>query len=293
VLLGDYHGGMVAVSALQLFGSAFFWRVPPCAVTLFYLVGFSYMMLRRYEDAIRVCSHILTFVSKTRTQLSSQSYQCDAITKMGDRMGVLVMMSARLSSSKVDESLTLELRELCPDKFLKIQSDDEGTYQEGFLKACPKYIDASSESREEADEAKMRQLNVFLQDVRRQQKVNAVRSFAKLYNNISLQKLLSLMDVPQSSSTPTASQTVLSSNVEDVRADVMTVKSMSRQRIWKSGQLLSGVLSETLTGTDFHVENDLVCVQSSNPDIKYSSYFLEQMGRTQEMLGQLQGTEAV
>lgn len=55
-----------------------FTRVTACHVTTYYYVGFCYIMLRRYPDAIRVFVSILNFILRMR-QYHTRSYQYDQV----------------------------------------------------------------------------------------------------------------------------------------------------------------------------------------------------------------------
>lgn len=49
-----------------------------CHVTTYYYVGFCYIMLRRYPDAIRAFVSILNFILRMR-QYHTRSYQYDQV----------------------------------------------------------------------------------------------------------------------------------------------------------------------------------------------------------------------
>jgi translation initiation factor 3 subunit L len=55
-----------------------FSRVTACHVTTYYYVGFCYIMLRRYPDAIRTFVTILNFIMRMR-QYHTRSYQYDQV----------------------------------------------------------------------------------------------------------------------------------------------------------------------------------------------------------------------
>lgn len=46
-------------------------RVPACQITTYYYVGFAYMMMRRYQDAIRTFSNVLLYIQRTK-QMNAQ-----------------------------------------------------------------------------------------------------------------------------------------------------------------------------------------------------------------------------
>ena len=56
-------------------------RVAACQITTYYYVGFAYMMMRRYADAIRTFSNILVYIQRTRAMFQARNYQNDLINK--------------------------------------------------------------------------------------------------------------------------------------------------------------------------------------------------------------------
>ncbi|KAF9154773.1 hypothetical protein BG015_012030 [Linnemannia schmuckeri] len=89
-LLGDFTLALKMMDNIELNKKqALFARVTACHVTTYYYVGFAYMMMRRYADAIKAFSHILTFINRTK-QYHTRSYQHDQINKKGDQMYALL-----------------------------------------------------------------------------------------------------------------------------------------------------------------------------------------------------------
>lgn len=78
-LLGDYTLALKMMDNIELNKKALFSRVIPCHVTTYYYVGFSYMMMRRYADAIKAFSTVLTFIQRTK-QYHTRSYQFDQVS---------------------------------------------------------------------------------------------------------------------------------------------------------------------------------------------------------------------
>ena len=88
-LLGDFSLALKTLDDIEMNKKAMFARVMAAHFTTYYYVGFSYMMLRRYADAIRMFSHILVYVSRTKNfQKGSNSY--DAIAKKNEQMYALI-----------------------------------------------------------------------------------------------------------------------------------------------------------------------------------------------------------
>ena len=55
-------------------------RVPACQISTYYYVGFAYLMMRRYADAIRTFSHILLYVQRTKPLYQAKTYQNDQVS---------------------------------------------------------------------------------------------------------------------------------------------------------------------------------------------------------------------
>lgn len=65
-LLGDFTLALKTLEDIELNKKAVFAKVMAAHFTTYYYVGFSYMMLRRYGDAIKAFTHILIYVSRTK-----------------------------------------------------------------------------------------------------------------------------------------------------------------------------------------------------------------------------------
>ena len=87
-------------------------RVTACHVAAYYYIGFAYMMLGRYPDAVKSFTHILVFIMRLR-QYHTRSYQYDQITKTADRMYALLAICCALCPTRLDENL----QSLMKDKY--------------------------------------------------------------------------------------------------------------------------------------------------------------------------------
>ncbi|KAI7827288.1 RNA polymerase I-associated factor PAF67-domain-containing protein [Kickxella alabastrina] len=148
---------------------ALFTRVTACHVTVYYYVGFAYLMMGRYADAIQTFVHILTFVSRTK-QYQQRSFQFDTVNKKADQIPV-----------RVDENIHTYLREKYGDQQHKMQRGGEeaiDVLSELYLFSCPNY-----------------QLKTFLREARLQLVVPTLRSFLKLYTTMGLDRLSTFLDM--------------------------------------------------------------------------------------------------
>lgn len=66
---------------IELNKKSMYSRVPACQITTYYYVGFAYMMMRRYADAIRTFSNILVYIQRTKAMFQTRNYQNDQINK--------------------------------------------------------------------------------------------------------------------------------------------------------------------------------------------------------------------
>ncbi|KAG8267608.1 Eukaryotic translation initiation factor 3 subunit L [Homalodisca vitripennis] len=78
-MLGDYYQAIKVLENIELHKKSQYSNVPACQITTSYYVGFAYMMMRRYADAIRTFSSILLYIQRTKQLFQSRSYQNDQI----------------------------------------------------------------------------------------------------------------------------------------------------------------------------------------------------------------------
>ncbi|KAL8449643.1 hypothetical protein Emed_002898 [Eimeria media] len=283
--VGLFYAAVAAVEDIEISPKAFYWRVPAAHICFVFHLGFAYMMLRRYQDAIRLMSQTLIALARQRGQLAgTASSQSATITRGVDRMHVLLLICAKLSGSKLDDSIHQTIKERYTDKYYKLQQDTEEAYCELFTWAAPRFVDPAAPPTydEEAferfvtgkGEVRVRICKLFLKDVESRRKVNAINSFTKLYHNIPLAKLGRLMD----------------ENCEDpqsrVRAELMAARLKSFQKVWRAGSLVSGELQQPHTEglVDYKIEGDMVHVKNQQTQRVYVDYFVKQIEKTEALI---------
>ena len=73
----------VTVFLADVWSQSLFSRVPVrCHITISYHIGFAYMMMRRYQDAIRTLSNILLYIHRTKQVFQNQPSLYDQVTAM-------------------------------------------------------------------------------------------------------------------------------------------------------------------------------------------------------------------
>lgn len=65
-LLGDYYQAIKVLEPIEIHKKSQYTHIPACQISTSYYVGFAYMMMRRYSDAIRTFSSILLYIQRTK-----------------------------------------------------------------------------------------------------------------------------------------------------------------------------------------------------------------------------------
>ncbi|CAG8437592.1 1718_t:CDS:10 [Acaulospora morrowiae] len=270
-LLGDYTLALKMMDNIELNKKALFARVTACHVTTYYYVGFSYMMMRRYADAIKAFSHILVFIARTK-MYHTRSYQFDQISKKGDQMYALLAICIALCPTRLDENIHTHMREKYGEHLSKMQRGDEGlqTFEELFLFACPKFISPIGPNFEDSSaliEPHHHHAKIFLAEVRHQILIPTLRSYLRLYTTMGIDKLAAFLEIPP----------------DELRTQLLIVKQKSRQQKWVSGTLLEGEYMTT-SDLDFCLKQDMIHIAESKVGRRYGDWYLRNINKFQDII---------
>lgn len=298
VLLGDFTLALKVMDNVELNQKSPFTRVTACHVTTYYYVGFCYMMLRRYTDAIRTFVTILNFIMRMR-QYHTRSYQYDQISKTADRMYALFGMCNAISPSRLDDNIANIAKERYGEQISKMaRAGPEAltAFEELFLYACPKFITANSPPYEDPAAISMilspssptesptkstapqvepthRHLTLFLADVTAQAPAPTLRSFLKMYTSLGAKKLANFLDADE----------------EEMVQELMMMKQSSRQLNRIPGNekgLLDGQVIPT-SDLDFVIDQNMVHIAESTVGRRYASWFIKNTERAQRIHDEL------
>jgi len=271
-LLGDYHLALQTVQHIDIDEEVpLFYTIPACHVTLYYYMGFAYLMMRRYTDAIRTFSDILVFLSKT-SGVNSLSYQYEAMRKKQDQMYTLLMIALGLSPRPIDESLEKQISEKSVEQQARLQRGEDLVYQTLFEAAAPKFVSPTPPDFEDLsdfahDEAHQQQLQPFLQEMRQQQLLPRIGSYMKLYTAIKMSKLAQLCDMEPSA----------------LRDQLMCVMHKTSQKVRSKGAPLDGGM-QLCSEVEFYLDGDMVHINSQRSEREHADVFLEQILKFQDLL---------
>lgn len=266
-LLGDFSLALKTLDDIELNKKAMFARVMAAHFTTYYYVGFSYMMLRRYADAIRMFSHILVYVSRTKNFQKTAQY--DTISKKNDQMYALIAICVAFSPTKLDDTIHTALREKYGEQLVRLQRGGPESlplFEELFRVACPKFISPTppdfSEPNLNPDPVE-HHLNIFMAEVKANMFSPTIKSYLKLYTTMDLKKLAGFLETEP----------------EQLRSWLLVNKLRSRQVRWSEGKLLEG---EVVAGgeLDYALQGDLIHVSEAKVGRRLVDWYLRNLART-------------
>jgi len=274
-LLGDYFQAIKVLESIELNKKSMYSRVPGCQITMYYYVGFAYLMMRRYNDAIRTFSNILVYIQRAKGMFQSKTYQNDQINKQTEQMFILLAICLVLHPKRIDESLHATLKEKSyAEKINKMQAGELSEFEECFVFACPKFLppvppslDAPHGGSEGMHkEARNLQLRVFMDEVKQQMLLPTVRSYLKLYTSMPMDKLASYMGTTE----------------DELESNLLCFKHKMMNLVWTKGT--SGLDGDfkTESEVDFFIDKNMIHIADTKVDRRYGDYFIRQILKFEE-----------
>ena len=266
-LLGDFSLALKTLDDIELNKKAMFARVMAAHFTTYYYVGFSYMMMHRYADAIRMFSHILVYVSRTKNFQKNAQY--DSITKKNDQMHALVAICVALNPTKLDDTIHTALREKYGDQLVRLQRGGPESlplFEELFRSACPKFISPTPPDFDNPAvniDPMEHHLSIFMSEIKATMFSPTVKSYLKLYTTMDLKKLAGFLEVEP----------------EKLRGWLLVNKQRSRQVRWSEGGLLDGDVVNN-NELDYAIVGDLIHVSEAKVGRRLVDWYLRNLSRT-------------
>lgn len=266
-LLGDFSLALKTLDDIELNRKSMFARVMAAHFTTYYYVGFCYMMMRRYADAIRMFSHILVYVSRTKNFQKNAQY--DSMVKRNEQMYALVAICVAFNPTKLDDIIHTALREKYGDQLVRLQRGGPESlplFEELFRSACPKFISPTPPDFDNPAanvDPVEHHLSIFMQEVKANMFSPTVKSYLKLYTTMDLRKLAGFLDVEP----------------EKLRGWLLVNKQRSRQVRWSEGGLLQG---DVVNGNelDYAMVGDLIHISEAKVGRRLVDWYLRNLART-------------
>ena len=268
-LLGDFSLALKTLDDIELSKKAMFARVMAAHFTTYYYVGFCYMMMRRYADAIRMFSHILVYVSRTKNFQKKEAASYDSISKKNDQMYALVAICVAFNPTKLDDTIHTALREKYGEQLNRLQRggpESLGLFEELFRTACPKFISPTPPDFDMPStnpDPMEHHLAIFMDEVKTNMFSPLIKSYLKLYTTMDLKKLAGFLET----------------DAETLRGWLLVNKQRSRQVRWSEGGLLDGEVVNA-NELDYALEGDLIHVSEAKVGRRLADWYLRNLART-------------
>ncbi|KAJ9620453.1 hypothetical protein H2203_007659 [Taxawa tesnikishii (nom. ined.)] len=253
-LLGDFSMALKTLDDIELNKKSMFARVMAAHFSTYYYVGFSYMMMHRYADAIRMFTHILVYISRTKNFQKNAQY--DSIAKKADQMYALVAICVAFHPTRLDDTIHTALREKYGEQFNRMQRggpDALPIFEELF------HFDNPSVNVDPIDH----HTAIFMEEVKNNMWSPMVRSYLKLYTTMDLSKLAGFLEV----------------DAETLRSWLLVNKQRSREIRHSEGGLLDGEVVNS-SDLDYAMQGDLIHVSEAKVGRRLVDWYLRNLART-------------
>jgi translation initiation factor 3 subunit L len=294
VLLADYHLALKVIAPIPLNKKGLYTKVIACYITLYYYTGYAYMMMRRFVDAIRTFAHILLYMSRIK-QFHTKSYQYDAIVKRSDQMYALLVLLISTCPQRIDETISIQLRDRHADKMQLMQRGDVNTAEEVLIFGSPKFISPvpinwSDEAQREAiatsnpnQEALRLQMKTFINELKQQSLLPIIRSYLKLYTTIGIDKLAHLLE--RKVDEETLSQILLCYN-HKTRGLAWQSSAAGDAPATNPATALGGKMT-SFSDIAFYVEGGMIHISDTKAPRRYGDYFIRNANKFDDIVADL------
>ena len=269
VLLCDYSGALSALQPLDLRAQkALLSSVPSCFLTLYYYLGYAYLLLHRYVDSMRVLSYLTQFRQRNK-HMQHRIAQSQSMQTRMDRVQAVLVLASALHPDQLDDAIQQEIKDKFGEKQLRLQRFDRLTFEELFFQCAPKCLTltpAASQLYQPPSELRQQQWAVWWTDVAERSRLPALVSYLRLFSSVSIGKL--------------ASQ--LSLNEPDTLALLLMYGQKSEEERWTAGGVAQGGRVAVLD-TEMKLDGERVEMEKSHSQRRYGDFFVRQIVRLEEI----------
>lgn len=266
-LLGDYYQALKVVENIELNKKGLYSRVPQCQITVYYYVGFAYLMTRRYQDAVRSFASILCYIHRTQN-FHTRSSGYDMLVKKREQLFALLAIVMTLAPQRIDESVQAELVQKFGELMQSLHRGESAAAADLFQKGCPKFVSPvapryEAEPRVDVSHEPYKvQLKLFQKEVTQQVMIPVIRSYLKLYSTMPIEKLASFLKM----------------DTNTFRVHLHSYKHKCNQLVWSSGVATSGSRASS-DDVDFFIEKDMIHIANVKVARCYGDYFVGQINK--------------
>jgi translation initiation factor 3 subunit L len=291
-LLCDYQSALKCLDPIDLRKNrSLITGVLTCHVSLYYYMGLSYLMCRRYVDAIKVFTYFLTYTQRNK-HVIARSPQADLVQKRVDQMlglvGLAYVLSGAASSNNgaggphggdrhggdqsvlLDENIFHDLRDKLDDKYARMKAFEPAAFEEVFASSAPKFLtvtppnyDAAQNVHTEATQLQVRQ---FGAEVRSRAHLHELYSYLRLFTTCSVAKLAAFLRADE----------------EQTLALLLKLQHKHRSQRWTGGAPADFVWQQ-LNEVHFTLHKDVICVTEQRTTRKFGDFFLRQIAKFDDL----------
>ena len=261
-LLGDYRLAAKVLAPIDLDDKRGIFTVITAAhITLFYYLGFSYMMMGRYADALNIFTSIL--ISLRTSKGRTDSFSDDSIMSKYGKILALTAISFSLTPGfRLDETVKHVLMDKYAEKLKFMANSGRGAFQELFNYASPRFISPSTPDFRANVVQRPRdvQLKWFLDDVDQQLNAPTITSYIKMYKSVSTSKLAKFCNVSE----------------KKLRENLVATKNRSVQMVHPgdSSPVIDSVPT-SVSNLNYYIVDDMVHITETKRRQTYAKYFLD------------------
>ena len=106
---------------VQLGRQELYHEVPTCHITTGYYVGFAYLMMRRFRDAVRTLTHTLAYISRVSSCVAQRPDLRDYVVKQADQMTSLLAICITIDPMPIDQAVEQHLKEKFAESLNRMQ----------------------------------------------------------------------------------------------------------------------------------------------------------------------------
>jgi len=246
-----------------------------CHLSLYYFMGFAYLCLHRYLDALKTFSYFLQYSSRSREMSRAGSQITKRVEKIQGLLGIAVAMCP---SAPLEDSLVKILQDRFggdkSDKLQRLQAGDVAVIEEAFLQSCPKFITPSPPDYAAREPPVLTALhlqkNMFLKEIKAQLSLIDLYSYLRMCSSISCTKLASF----------------IKTEPETLSCHLINLKHKSRQMRWKSGGATSGEWT-SVAEVNFHVADEMVHVASRQSSSHLGAVFIRNILKLEDLIKEI------
>ena len=271
VLLCDYSSALQVLTPVDLRQhKTLLASVPACYLTLYYYLGYSYLMLHRYVDALRIFSYFLVYRTRNK-HVQHKVQSTPTMASKLDKLQGLLALAYAISPDLVDDAIVSELKDKYGERWARLQRMDMVVYEDVFFTCSPKCVvltavQPSSPLAQSPHELRQQQWAVFSQDVVERARLPALISYLKLFSSVSVAKLSAHLGL----------------NEDDTLALLMMSGMKAEQERWVGGSAADG-RRVAVVDTEMRLDGERVEMNKEQSTRKYGDFFVRQIARLEEI----------